>query len=481
MSSAVYSSCSKDLSLRKIEEFARAQMLGNRRVADQEVLTGPEAQLAEERSVRLARKFGHLICERARTDDDGASIPAEALPITQLDGRTEDCVRKVRLQLERWFSASAGRDEISCFDAFCTWVMVACFSGEAAKARYTKLVTESHRDGLLVSDASERVAESLARCYHFQAYIAFFVATLAFNRAPAERDEEVKLEQIAAARGVVVCPPPNPRQAHSHTAFGRFMHHTHFYSHMEMVGQAKPRACQLCGIGGQGNTGKSLAWAINLSKPYPGVERDGSSAQLHDTVQYPVCNPCGGGLQAWWTIYHFMDIVVPKKMESFIQGLPPVATPRTLEGTVGLFLKAHRKEMLNMLNIAVDSILVLYTCYFVKNPDQAVLQESFEDLDMFTRFMGVKRADMFENALSAVLGRGLALDQPVVPPTQPLPDVPESNVAVVAERAHRSSHKRKRHRSSHGEGGEEHRKRRKHRHRRPQEEEILAEVSEGDA
>ncbi len=400
---STYSSHNKSFSLELIDQFSNAFMLFGRTLSSEETLTPEEETAAKENSKSLARRFGHLICEPARPS--AGVISPEMLPLAQVGRQQLERVGEMSLRLESWFSENSC-SQLAAFESFCYWLVVACFTSDDVRQAHLDLLNKAEV-GISSADTFFLV-ENLAKCYHLQAHLAYFTATLAYNRAKLEKQEKVLLESLSAAQGVLVCPQTNTKQAHSHVAFGSFMQYAHWFYKFNIVDQAKPQQCYLCGIGGKATSGKGRVPAVHLCDP-----REGLPADSPTEVYLPTCQPCLHLFQAWWYVYHFLDVVVPKHLEEFLKDYLPTATPAGsgVRAIAKKFFTAKHRELLNILNPSRDLLFNTLSCYFVHSPSVEVVAASFEGMDIFAKFLGKHHAAELEKTLHAILDRGSQLIQ----------------------------------------------------------------------
>jgi len=322
----------------QIKSFVKASMLVGHSALAASKTPIEESDEFKSRCVVLLQRFGHLLTGKPRFDETNVEIPPEVVPLDQVELRSEHETAVARARLESWFDDETNEQK-RCIESVVLWTMIAFYSSTETKARVIReLRTIESSDSVTMTPFRELLLDSLAHCYHFRMFLADYIATLNFNQQTYTESERAMRDLIEAHDGVVVARQSNIEPRHSHCRFREFMALTDSYPTFNTVNVIPSGPCFLCGT----SLHTRAIPAIRLS--YPGVDerspiitvRNKRTGEMVDVdrgrYQCVACTMCHKGLESWWAVYHFLDVIVRKNVEVYVRAHPDKSLRQLHEG-----------------------------------------------------------------------------------------------------------------------------------------------------
>ena len=398
-----------ELFRRKLRNFVKATMLtGNlsRGIATPvEHSEGYKRQVAE-----LSRRFGHLVSEDFHTSATPIEVPQEVLTSTQIGTQNARHERMTEMRLQDWFKNDVNEQK-KCIEGLVMWMLIYFFSSDETKRRIIGQLNEIEKATSDLTPTQETLLDSLAHCYHIRTFLSMFIATLNFNQKDHYAHEKTLVAQLPVSEGQNVGLATGGEPRFSHCRFREYMALVHRYPIFGVVDMVPTSPCFLC------NDALPPRPIGSIMLSYPGVDEqdpyvampstggDASHGEMIDCgrVQRIVCPNCAVGLEAWWAVYHFLDVIVCKKLEVYVKQHPGSSLRDLHRG----FLDEKRTELVNLFRSKTKMVYDQFSFYFRKQAPFEYVEGIFLKQDAMAKMLLVKEPASDKEALDKQLATAM--------------------------------------------------------------------------
>ena len=393
----------------KLFGFVRAAMLIGKvpRSTDKTEVPPELSEAYQTQCAELAKRFGHLV-----KDEFSMEMPVrlaeEMLPTDQIEAQNDHHHLAAELQLTAWFGDDVNEQK-KCIDALTLWMLIYFFSTEETKQRIIEQLRTIEDSRVELTAPQVNLLESLAYCYHIRMFFSMFIATLNANQIK-QYDKEVAMEKRRpSSEGLNVGLMSNAEPRFSHCRFREYMALVHHYPIFSVVDMVPTSPCFLC------NDALPARPIGSIMLSYPGVDEQNPEVELpaegdadpvvvdRGRVQRIVCPNCAVGLESWWAVYHFVDVILRKKLEVYVKN----HEGRSLRELHSGFLDERRTELINLFRSKTRAIYQQYAFYFREKAPFEDVHGMFVKQDVFAKELHEELYDAMRFALESSITKGL--------------------------------------------------------------------------